>query len=134
MTTLTDVPAVGSFIAVRMVPAVLEALGRRQDEATHVVIAHDEEGYLVIFPVTTIGRGMKPTASRIRSESVLMTEAPAELKIIDLGGPVGSRFWRITSGHVASHADAHAAAVMARVTGSVGSSYNDAVVERVMQL
>lgn len=53
-------------------------------------------------------------------------------KVIDLGGPDGGRFWRITSGHVATDKDAHAAAVMARVTGSVGASVNAAVVERAL--
>lgn len=53
-----------------------------------------------------------------------------EDRIIDLGGPDGGRFWRVTSDHPVDHPDAHAAAVMARVTGSVGSTYNDVTVER----
>lgn len=44
--------------------------------------------------------------------------------IVDLGGPDGGRFWRVTSGHSANHPNARDAAVMARVTGSVGATSN----------
>jgi hypothetical protein len=49
--------------------------------------------------------------------------------IVDLGGPDGGRFWRVTTGEPADHPDAQAAAVHARVTGSVGCTYNGVTVE-----
>lgn len=50
--------------------------------------------------------------------------------LIDLGGPTGGRWWRVTSDHTADHPDAQSAAVHARVTGSVGATYNDVTVAR----
>ena len=52
------------------------------------------------------------------------------MTLIDLGGPEGGRYWRVTTGQSADHPDAHAAAVHARATGSVGATYNDVTVER----
>lgn len=51
-------------------------------------------------------------------------------QIVDLGAPEGGRYWRVTTGEPADHPDAQHAAVMARVTGSVGASYNGVRVER----
>ena len=52
------------------------------------------------------------------------------MTLIDLGGPEGGRYWRVTTGQSADHPDAQSAAVHARVTGSVGATYNDVTVER----
>lgn len=51
-----------------------------------------------------------------------------ERGIIDLDGPEGGRYWLVTTEHEPEHPDAHAAAVQARATGSVGATYNDATV------
>lgn len=64
------------------------------------------------------------------NDGTVHLEADA-VAIIDLGGPDGGRFWRVTTGQAVDHPDAHSAAVHARVTGSVGASYNDATVEAV---
>lgn len=56
---------------------------------------------------------------------------PSEDRIIDLGGPDGGRYWRVVSDHTVDHPDARRAAVMARATGSLGCTYNDAGVQRV---
>ena len=50
--------------------------------------------------------------------------------ILDLGGPDGGRYWRVVSDHAVDDPDVRAAAVHARVTGSVGCTYNDARVVR----
>lgn len=52
-------------------------------------------------------------------------------RIIDLGGPDRSRYWRVISDHSIDDEDARSAAIHARVTGSVGCTYNGAKVERV---
>lgn len=49
--------------------------------------------------------------------------------VIDLGGPEGGRYWVVVSGHSVNHEDARAAAVHARMTGSVGATYNEARVQ-----
>lgn len=51
--------------------------------------------------------------------------------MIDLGGPDGGRFWWVISGDNSDDGDARRAAIFARCSGSVGGTYNDAVVERV---
>lgn len=53
-----------------------------------------------------------------------------EEKIVDLGAPEGGRYWRVVSDHPIDHPDVQSAAVHARVTGSVGCTYNEAKVER----
>ena len=58
---------------------------------------------------------------------------PLDEAVIDIGGPKPSRYWRVTSDHPPAHPDAHAAAVHARLTGSVGCTYNDVTVKRVDQ-
>lgn len=60
----------------------------------------------------------------------LDVDTPDGEKLIDLGGPEGGRYWRVVSDHPVDHRDARAAAAYARVTGSVGASYNGAEVER----
>lgn len=52
-------------------------------------------------------------------------------RIIDAGGPEGGRYWRIITDHAADDSDIRAAVTHARVTGSVGCTYNGAKVERV---
>jgi hypothetical protein len=53
-------------------------------------------------------------------------------RVIDLGGPDGGRYWRVVSDHGVDDPDAQNAAIHARATGSVGCTYNDAKVERLV--
>jgi hypothetical protein len=59
-----------------------------------------------------------------------MTTLTLPTRVIDLGGPEGGRYWMVVSDHAADDPDARSAAVHARLTGSVGCTYNDAKVER----
>lgn len=51
------------------------------------------------------------------------------INIVDLGGPDGGRYWKVTSGHLANHPDALHAAALARVTGSRGATADEVTVE-----
>lgn len=56
-------------------------------------------------------------------------------QVIDMGGPGGpGRRWRVVTDHPTDDSDVRNAAVHARVTGSVGCTYNDATVTRAAPL
>lgn len=74
--------------------------------------------------------GDRQTEMALQGELDEIDAAEDAAAVVDLGGPGGGRYWRVTTGEPADHPDAHYAAVMARVTGSVGCTYNDVTVER----
>ncbi len=62
-------------------------------------------------------------------EAELAEQNASDPHLVDLGGPDSGRYWRVTSGHLATHPDALHAAALARVTGSRGATSNEVTVE-----
>lgn len=127
----------------RSIDAYAEALAAREEPREHVAerigrLAEMSTEELIAINITSPDFNLatdelsQRQKGKVRLTAREDTDRP-ERKILDLGGPDRGRYWRVVSDHAVDDPDVRSAAIYARVTGSVGCTYNGAEVEWVVR-